>query len=157
MPNTPSRSYPYPATTVAPAVPQHMQQLATAIDTDIQAFNVAFNNYSTPVPRTVTYQAGWVTYSTLTASTLHGRCRLDGLARHTSVIPAGGYVHVATLPAGSRPATIRVFAVSGWISGSPSEHLPRASVYIDMDGRIYLYPESGLTGAFLDGISFPVA
>lgn len=111
-----------------------------------------------PVPPAlgnITYSSGWGTYSTVTLARCDGRIFMDGLFRPTGTIPGGGYVTVATLPVNARPGAVRLFSATGWIAGSSSEYLPRASVYVGADGVVYLYPSVVLTGVFVDGISWP--
>ena len=80
---------------------------------------------------------------------------MDGLFRPAGAISGGSYVTVATIPVNARPGATRVFGATGWIAGTSSEYLPRASVYVAADGVVYLYPVQTLTGVFVDGISWP--
>ncbi len=111
-----------------------------------------------PVPPAlgnITYSSGWATNSTVTLTRCDGRIFMDGLFRPAGVISGGSYVTVATIPVNARPGATRVFSATGWIAGTSSEYLPRASVYVAANGVVYLYPVQTLTGVFVDGISWP--
>jgi hypothetical protein len=81
MPTTPIRAYAYPSLSSAPDVPADIGALATALDTDIGAFSVAWASYTptwTATTGTPAVGAGGslTGVRTIIGKTCHGRVRL---------------------------------------------------------------------------------
>lgn len=108
-----------------------------------------------PALGTFSFASGWAANSSVSLTRSGGRVFMDGLVRPTGNITGSSYVTVGTLPINARPGVKCVFAVTGWVAGTSSEYLPRASLYVGADGGVYIYPSAILTAALIDGVSWP--
>lgn len=135
MPQT-SRGYPYPTLSDAPQVPQHIQALAQALDTDVSALAALVQQLrgTTNVTTGATAASGW-TVAGLDADIVAGRSVYLSLTFRGPALTPGSNGNIGDTTIATLPATIRPRQLAQFVYGDGQAH---GEGLINPDGTVVL-------------------